>query len=261
MFSDSCRIYHIVVREVWESSGDLWRPETFDSDGFIHCSYRRQVGVTLERYFKETPGIAVVEFDPFLTGSVVTAEPGTGGEKNADGTPELFPHLYGSLPRSAVTAVLETDYFLPFERTYMDYRITDDRSLISFSTVTDYLRNESYWAKGRSSEVIGNSFDNSWIVTVLSPDGATAGMARVITDWATTYYLCDLFILPAYRGIGLGKALTAAVVEHPKLRTLQGILKTGDAHGLYEEFGFTRESGAVETHRFMYRPATGSGQS
>ena len=43
-----------------------------------------------------------------------------------------------------------------------------------------------------------------------------------------------------YRGRGYGTELMKAVMDHPSLKGLRRfMLATGDAHGLYEKFGFT----------------------
>jgi GNAT superfamily N-acetyltransferase len=68
----------------------------------------------------------------------------------------------------------------------------------------------------------------------------SVAFARVISDCATFANLVDVFVLPAYRGLGYGKALTTAIVEHPQLQGLRRFtLATADAHGLYSQFGFT----------------------
>ena len=73
------------------------------------------------------------------------------------------------------------------------------------------------------------------------PTEKLAGFARVISDHATTYYLCDVIVDEAYRGKGLGKALLAHVTE--KYAGLRGLLLTRDAHGLYAKFGFETVNG------------------
>jgi len=107
------RIYHIVDEAQWKNSSDPWHVDTLDSDGFIHCSFRSQVAGTLQRYFGNAPGIAVLELNPLLTGSEMKVEPGSGGEVTATGDPELFPHLYGPLPHACVIRVCRVSEFLP----------------------------------------------------------------------------------------------------------------------------------------------------
>jgi len=73
--------------------------------------------------------------------------------------------------------------------------------------------------------------------------------ARVVTDKATFAYLADVFILEPHRGKGLSKRLMQFIFAHPDLRELRHLmLATKDAHGLYEQFGFTELSNPA---RFM----------
>ena len=63
--------------------------------------------------------------------------------------------------------------------------------------------------------------------------------ARVVTDKSTFAWLCDVFVLPAYRGRGLSKWLLKEIGAHPDLQGLRRrMLATLDAHSLYEQFGF-----------------------
>lgn len=75
----------------------------------------------------------------------------------------------------------------------------------------------------------------------------------MITDKATFAYLCDVFVLEAYRGKKLSSWLMEAIVIHPDLQGLRRfVLVTRDAHGLYEQFGFrplARPEGYMEWHR------------
>jgi GNAT superfamily N-acetyltransferase len=75
-----------------------------------------------------------------------------------------------------------------------------------------------------------------------------------VTDRATFAWLCDVFVLEAYRGRGLSKWLLECVMNYPALQGLRRILLgTRDAHGLYERFGFTS---LADPSRFMevFRP-------
>ena len=74
------------------------------------------------------------------------------------------------------------------------------------------------------------------------------GFARLITDGATMYYLCDVFVLEDYRGQGISKKLIDVITDAPEFEWMTGILGTKDAHGLYEQFEFVRDS-----ERFMKR--------
>jgi N-acetylglutamate synthase-like GNAT family acetyltransferase len=69
--------------------------------------------------------------------------------------------------------------------------------------------------------------------------GQLVAFARVITDKATFAYLADVFVVPEYRGHGLGKRLVEGILTDPDLQNLRRfLLFTLDAHGLYAQYGF-----------------------
>jgi GNAT superfamily N-acetyltransferase len=72
-----------------------------------------------------------------------------------------------------------------------------------------------------------------------APEGQI-GLVRVITERATFAYLCDVYVLPAYQGQGLGRWLMECVMGSPQLQGLRRwMLVTRDAHRLYEGAGFS----------------------
>ena len=77
------------------------------------------------------------------------------------------------------------------------------------------------------------------------------GFARVVTDYATFTWVCDVFSDPEYRGMGVGKKLVKAITEHPELQEGLMLLKTKDAHGLYARYGNFGDPDYPE--RFMQR--------
>jgi GNAT superfamily N-acetyltransferase len=65
--------------------------------------------------------------------------------------------------------------------------------------------------------------------------------ARVVTDYATFAWLCDVYVDPAARSNGLGRQLTDAVVEALRPMHLKRVLLATDgAHVLYRRVGFTQ---------------------
>jgi GNAT superfamily N-acetyltransferase len=121
-----------------------------------------------------------------------------------------------------------------------DYRISTDINKLNIALIHQYLSQESYWAAGISQAVVEKSILNSLCFGVYYND-SQAGFARLITDRATFAYLGDVFILPDHRGKGLSKWLMQTIHAHPELQNLRRWwLGTKDAHGLYEQFGWTR---------------------
>ena len=118
------------------------------------------------------------------------------------------------------------------------YEISTDRDRLDLDVIHGFLRT-AYWSPGVSREVVERAIANSLPFGLYAPDGAQAGFARVVSDLATFGYLADVFILPEHRGRGLGLWLVGTVLAHPDLQGLRRFhLATGDAHALYERFGF-----------------------
>ena len=130
--------------------------------------------------------------------------------------------------------------------------ISTDHTRLDIAYIHRYLSEECYWAIGRSREVVEKSIANSLNFGVYDDD-RQLGFARVVTDYATFAWLCDVFIDAAYRGQGLGKRLVAAVVADPELQGLRNfILATRDAHALYRQYGGFEPLAAPD--RWMARP-------
>lgn len=68
------------------------------------------------------------------------------------------------------------------------------------------LLKQAYWANNRDVETIRTSIENSYCFAIVDKDVDTiVAFARVITDFATMYYLADVIVDEQYRKIGLGK--------------------------------------------------------
>lgn len=126
----------------------------------------------------------------------------------------------------------------PYEVRRDGYLISTDKSRLDVETVHGYLSRESYWAAGRTRETVQRSIEGSLCLGLYDPQGKLAGFARVITDFATFGWICDVFVLDAHKGRGLGKWLVETVVNLPDLQGLRRLqLATRDAHELYRRYG------------------------
>lgn len=118
-------------------------------------------------------------------------------------------------------------------------QISTDRTELDVPLIYRFLSEQSTWAVGISRAVVDRAIENSLCFGGYV-DGRQVAFARVITDYATFGNLVDVFVIPEYRGRGYGKEIMKAVMVHPSLKTLRRfMLATGDAHGLFEQFGFT----------------------
>ena len=120
----------------------------------------------------------------------------------------------------------------------MKYRILDGREKMDINDIIRLLKT-TYWAKQRSNEQIEKSVLNSSCYGVyLEDEEILVGFGRVISDYATTYYLCDVVIDMEYQHNGLGTAVVSYIESLPEYTGLRGILITRDAHSLYRKFGY-----------------------
>ena len=93
-------IYHITSADEAAAAArtGLYTPGAFDAEGFIHCSYQRQVIGVANRLFCGREDLVLLEIDAAKLSCRVVDE-------NLEGGSDLFPHVYGPLPMSAVVRV------------------------------------------------------------------------------------------------------------------------------------------------------------
>ncbi len=123
--------------------------------------------------------------------------------------------------------------------------LDDDPSRVDVDAVQDYLANESYWAKGRPRDVVERLVREAQRVVGLYDGGRQVGFARAFTDGVSLVYLADVYVLPDYRGRGLGIELVREIVENGPYAGLRWILHTRDMHRLYGRVGFKEPSERV----------------
>ena len=124
------------------------------------------------------------------------------------------------------------------ENVAMSYRIVDGLDKMKFEDIVRLLR-MTYWADKRPIEKIEKSLRNSSCYGLYLDDkDKLVGFARVISDYATTYYLSDVIIDMEYQHKGLGTALVSYINSLPEFSGLRGVLITRNAQALYRKFGF-----------------------
>ena len=120
----------------------------------------------------------------------------------------------------------------------MNFKIIDGIEKMNLEDIVRLLR-MTYWADKRTLEQIDKSTRNSSCYGIyIEAEEKLVGFARIISDYATSYYLCDVVIDNDYRHRGLGTALISYIVQLPQYEGLRGILITRDAHTLYQKFGY-----------------------
>ena len=97
-------LLHLVEPGQWRAAltAGALRPPSLDSVGFVHLSTPAQVHVPAQALYPRRRDLVLLVVDPDRLTDPVRMEP--GDPPHPDGL--LFPHLYGPLPTSAVTAVV-----------------------------------------------------------------------------------------------------------------------------------------------------------
>ena len=103
------------------------------------------------------------------------------------------------------------------------------------------LLSQTVWACNRKKEAIMESWKHSICYGAYTADGKQIGFARVITDYATQYYICDVVVDADFRHRGVGASLLKAITAEDTYRSLLGMLITEEAEQFYEPFGFRKD--------------------
>src|SRR5512147_236350 len=88
----------------------------------------------------------------------------------------------------------------PMHQQYDEYEISDDSSRLQLDVIAAFLA-RSYWAATRDRSTIERSVRNS-IGFGAYLDGQQVAFARVVTDEAVVFWLCDVFVIEEHRGRG-----------------------------------------------------------
>ena len=135
------------------------------------------------------------------------------------------------------------------------YWASDDASLLDVDKVHGWISRESYWAAGRSREVMARSIEHSLVLGLYAPDDLQAGFARMVTDRATFAWLCDVFVAAEHRAKRVGTFLVRTAVEHPDVAGIRQLLMATPGRSLYRRHGF---SDLLRPERWMERPGSGT---
>ena len=119
------------------------------------------------------------------------------------------------------------------------FELDDNPARIDVDAVHAFISEQSYWGRGRPRERVERTIAGSSRVLGLYHDGEQIGFARAVSDGVTVGYLADVYVLPAFRGQGLGLELVREIVDGTGGRDVRWLLHTADAQGLYARLGFS----------------------
>jgi uncharacterized protein (DUF952 family) len=114
-------IYKLLGVHEWrdaEAAGEFRGSAVDLADGYLHFSTAEQVVETAARHFAGRRGLVLLSVDTERLGEDLRWESSRGGA--------LFPHLYATLPRHAVVAVVELPDDAPVDQAVAQALAADD---------------------------------------------------------------------------------------------------------------------------------------
>src|SRR3990167_4003862 len=135
---------------------------------------------------------------------------------------------------------MKTINTLKMNNSMKNYFISTDKSLLSTQRIWHLLK-ECFWSKNIPVEYVIRFINYSLCFGVYqNTDKELVGFGRIITDYTTYAYVCDIVIDPQHRKKGLGSALIKTIINYPKLQGLKtwSLRTTIEAKNIYEKFGF-----------------------
>ena len=130
--------------------------------------------------------------------------------------------------------------------------VTTDPEKLDMEVVYGYL-SRAYWCEQIPRATLERALLHSLCFSLFEGE-RQVGLVRVISDYTTFAYLCDVFVLESHQGQGLGTWMMRCVMQHPDLQGLRRWhLTTRDAHALYRKYGFVPLS-KPERHMEVFTP-------
>jgi N-acetylglutamate synthase-like GNAT family acetyltransferase len=126
------------------------------------------------------------------------------------------------------------------EWTHDCYFLSTEKDRLQLDRIYEFLSTKAYWSPGVSKEKVINASMNSLTLALIhAPDNLQVGYARIVTDYTTIAYLCDVYVEDEHRNKGLSKWMMRCIMETLAPMDLRRVcLATKDAHDLYRQFGF-----------------------
>ena len=122
------------------------------------------------------------------------------------------------------------------------FEIDDDPARIDVAAVHDFLSNQAPWALGWSYGEVERLIREAQRLVGVYHEDKLVGFTRTVSDGQWITYLADCYVLPEYRGRGIGFELVRTTIEDGPYADHGWLLHTADASGLYEKFDFVMRS-------------------
>ena len=128
------------------------------------------------------------------------------------------------------------------------YRIVEILTESQVSDLMDLYKNE-FWSGNRTrQDVVKMLASTDVIIGLVDECDRLIGITRVLTDFVYRAMIFDVIIKPTHRKMGLGAKLMDAVLNHPKLQTVEHFYLNclPNMMPFYERWGFSDDVGEIK---------------
>jgi predicted GNAT family N-acyltransferase len=136
------------------------------------------------------------------------------------------------------------------------YRIVETLTESQVSDLMDLYKNE-FWSDKRTRQDVVKMLAATDVIIGLVDEcdslrdsyaSRLIGITRVLTDFVYRAMIFDVIIKPTHRKMGLGAKLMDAVLNHPKLQTVEHLALNCLPHMVpfYERWGFSDDVGEIK---------------
>jgi predicted GNAT family N-acyltransferase len=128
------------------------------------------------------------------------------------------------------------------------YRIVETLTESQVSDLMDLYKNEFWSGKRTREDVVKMLASTDVIIGLVDECDRLIGITRVLTDFVYRAMIFDVIIKPTHRKMGLGAKLIDAVLNHPKLQTVENFALNCLPHMVpfYERWGFSDDVGEIK---------------
>jgi uncharacterized protein (DUF952 family) len=91
-------IFHLAEPEAWAASDEAYRPPSIETEGFVHCSTRDQLLGVATAFYPGRDDLVLLTIDTGLLDEATLVY------EDLYDHGDVFPHVYGPLPTSAVVS-------------------------------------------------------------------------------------------------------------------------------------------------------------
>jgi predicted GNAT family N-acyltransferase len=130
------------------------------------------------------------------------------------------------------------------------YRIVETLTESQVSDLMDLYKNEFWSDKRTRQDVVKMLASTDVIIGLVDECDASRliGITRVLTDFVYRAMIFDVIIKPTHRKMGLGAKLMDAVLNHPKLQTVEHFYLNclPNMMPFYERWGFSDDVGGLK---------------